>query len=408
MSNVTKTSRYKMVTERGNGFYSWDGRLYHSDIVRACIRPKTKAIGKLIAKHIRNDTEGIKTNPEAYIRFLLEEPNPYMTGQMMQEKVSNQLSLNNNAFILIIKDDYGYPSELYPIPCSGVEAIYVNNELYLKFYFVNGKTSTFPYTEIIHLRDDFHDNDIFGESPGDALSMLMETINTIDQGLISAVKNSAIIQWLLKFSTTTRPEDLKKNAKEFADNYLNIDSESIGVAAVSSTADAIRIEPKDYVPNASQTDRTKLRLYAFFNTNEKIVMSTYNENEWISYYEAVIEPLAIQMSGEYTRKIFTRRERGFGNKIIFESSNLTFASMQTKLALQAMVDRGAMTPNEWREVLNLSPVDGGDKPIRRLDTQVVNQIDSLLKNMTPDNCIQISNEVSVILNENRKGAKDIA
>jgi HK97 family phage portal protein len=331
-----------------------------------------------------------------------------MTGQMMQEKVSNQLSLNNNAFILIIKDDYGYPSELYPIPCSGVEAIYVNNELYLKFYFVNGKTSTFPYTEIIHLRDDFHDNDIFGESPGDALSMLMETINTIDQGLISAVKNSAIIQWLLKFSTTTRPEDLKKNAKEFADNYLNIDSESIGVAAVSSTADAIRIEPKDYVPNASQTDRTKLRLYAFFNTNEKIVMSTYNENEWISYYEAVIEPLAIQMSGEYTRKIFTRRERGFGNKIIFESSNLTFASMQTKLALQAMVDRGAMTPNEWREVLNLSPVDGGDKPIRRLDTQVVNQIDSLLKNMTPDNCIQISNEVSVILNENRKGAKDIA
>ena len=36
-----------------------------------------------------------------------------------------------------------------------------------------------------------------------------------------------------------------------------------------------------------------------------------------------------------------------------------------------MVDRGAMTPNEWREVLNLPPVEDGDKPLRRLDTQVV-------------------------------------
>lgn len=36
-----------------------------------------------------------------------------------------------------------------------------------------------------------------------------------------------------------------------------------------------------------------------------------------------------------------------------------------------MVDRGAMTPNEWREVLNLPPVEGGDKPLRRLDTVTV-------------------------------------
>lgn len=406
--NATKIARYKMVTETGNGFYSWNGKLYQSDVVRACIRPKTKAIGKLVAKHIRNDATGIKTNPEPYIRFLLEEPNPFMSGQVMQEKVANQLALNNNAFILIIRDEFGYPSELYPIPSTGVEAKYIDNELYLKFYFINGKNSTFPYTDIIHLRDDYNDNDIFGESPAIALTALMDIVTTTDQGIVKAIKNSSVVQWLLKFMTALRPEDLKTQAEDFAKNYLSIDSTSIGVAAVDSKADAIRVEPKDYVPNASQMDRTTKRIYSFFNTNEKIVMSTYNEDEWISYYESVIEPMATQMSNEYSRKLFTRRERGFGNKIIFEASNLTFASMQTKLALQAMVDRGAMTPNEWREVLNLSPVDGGDQPIRRLDTQVVNQIDTLLKNMTPDNYIEISNEVSVILNANRKGVKDIA
>ena len=46
---VQKMSKqtFKMVQERGNGFYAWNGRLYHSDVVRACIRPKTKAILKV-------------------------------------------------------------------------------------------------------------------------------------------------------------------------------------------------------------------------------------------------------------------------------------------------------------------------------------------------------------------------
>ena len=32
------------------------------------------------------------------------------------------------------------------------------------------------------------------------------------------------------------------------------------------------------------------------------------------------------------------------------------------------VDRGIMTPNEVRAVLNMAPVDGGDKLLRRKDT----------------------------------------
>ena len=30
-----------------------------------------------------------------------------------------------------------------------------------------------------------------------------------------------------------------------------------------------------------------------------------------------------------------------------------------------------MTPNEWRSILSLGPIEGGDKPIRRLDTALV-------------------------------------
>lgn len=56
---------------------------------------------------------------------------------------------------------------------------------------------------------------------------------------------------------------------------------------------------------------------------------------------------------------------------MYESSRLQYCSQKTKLSLVSMVDRGAMTPNEWRGVMNMAPIEGGDKPIRRLDTAEV-------------------------------------
>lgn len=363
----------QLIQDKGNSFYSWNGKIYQSDILRSCITPRATAIGKLVAKHIRNNSqEGIVINPEPYIRFLLEEPNPYMTGQMLLEKMINQLELNNNAFALINKDEFGYPCEIYPIPATSAEAIYdKNGVLYLRFTLRNMKIVTFAYSDVIHLRQDFNENDIFGTSRAEALTPLMEIVTTTDQGIVKAIRNSSAIKWLLLFKQSLRPEDLKKATKEFVDNYLSIDSETGGAAAADAKYDAKQVEPKDYVPNATQMDKTLQRIYSLLGTNEKIIQSKFTEDEWISYFEAKIEPIAIQLSNEYTRKIFSRRERGFGNKIIFEAANLQYASMNTKLQLVQMVDRGALTPNEWREVFNLAPIKGGDEPIRRLDTAVV-------------------------------------
>lgn len=366
-------TRYQMVTERGNGFYAWNGKLYQSDIVRACMRPKVKAVGKLVGKHLREslDKEGkrrLAVNADARLRYLLEEPNPYMTGQKLQEKLAAQLVLNNNAFALVIRDDNGLPVELYPIVSHSVQAVYLKDgTLCLDFLLDNGRHMRFAYADIIHLRADFCENDLFGTPLAQALLPLMQIVGTTDQGIVKAIQNSSVVRWLLKYTTSMRPEALDENAKAFAQRFLDVQNGS-GVAAVDAKADATQINPQDYVPNAAQMDRTTARIYALFNTNERIVHSAYNEDEWNAYYEAEIEPIVRELGEEYTRKLFSRRERAAGNRIVFEASNLATASMGTKLGLQAMVDRGAMLPNEWRAVLNLAPIDGGDVPIRRLDT----------------------------------------
>lgn len=389
----------QMVTLYGESYYAWNGKLYESDIIRACIRPKVKAIGKLVGKHIREDPKaGMKVNPDANIRFLLSEPNPYMTGQQMQEKIANQLCLNNNAFILIVRDENGKVIQLYPIPCIMVETKYnESGELFLKFWYRNGKYGIFRYSDIIHLRQDYNESDIFGESPAQALSQMMNVIGTIDQSIIKAIKNSSVIRWLLSFNTSLRDEDIKANVQKFVDNYLAVETDSFGAAGVDAKATVQRIEPKDFVPNAAQTDRTTERIYSFFNTNKKIVQSDYTEDEWTAYYEAEIEPVALQMQSTYSIGIFSRKERGFGNKIVFEANNLQCASLTTKLAFQAMVDRGAMTPNEWRATMNMAPVEGGDVPIRRLDTQVVNLIEKTLENMTSSNTLAVAEIIKSIL-----------
>ena len=366
----------ELMQQVGNNYISWNGTIYDSDIVRSCIRPKVKATGKLVAKHLKDvvDAEGhheLKVNPSNAIRFILDEPNPLMTGQMLQEKLATQLCLNSNAFALIIRDDYGSPMEIYPVIARTVDAVYDSaGKLRLRFTLNNNKVYEFPYEDIIHLRQDFNENDIFGTPIAPVLVPLLDVVTTTDQGVINAIKNSSIIRWLLKFTNSMRKEDLKSQAKDFADNFLAT-SEGMGVAAVDAKADAQQINPTDYVPNAAQMDRTTKRIFDLFNTNDAIVSSKYTEEQYNSYFDAEVEPVLIQLGGEYTRKLFTRRERVFGNKIVFEASAWDSASISTKLNLQAMVDRGALTPNEWRATLNLAPVPGGDDPIRRLDTAAV-------------------------------------
>jgi len=357
-----------LITDRNDWYSPWGGSLFASDIIRAAIRPKVKAIGKLSALHIREGPDGIKINPDPYMRILLEDPNPYSSGQMFREKLATQLALNGNAFALIYRDENGYPMQMYPINAVQAQAIRSETaDLMLKFWFPRGQTLTVPYADVIHLRDDYNENDLFGSPKAEALKPIMEIINASDQSIVNAVKNSSVVRWILKFKASLKKEDRDMQVKEFVDSYLSANAEG-GVVAQDPRYDVEEVNAgKQYVPSTPQQEKAIQRLYSFFGVNDKIVQAKYTEDEWLAFYEAEIEPLAQQMSEEFTRKLFSRRERGHGNRISFGGTDLSFASMQTKLSLMQMVDRGAMTANEWRRVMNLPPIEGGDVAVRRLD-----------------------------------------
>ena len=364
----TGFARYELISSPNSTFWQWDGNLMNSDIVRAAIRPKVNAVGKLNAKHIRGDGPDMRVNPEGWLRELLQNPNPHMTMQDMLGKLIWQLELNANAFAFVEKDERDYPVGIWPLPAQSVELLEHRGEVWTRFKFRGGQTVAIPYTEVIHLRKDFYSDDFFGSTGQIALQNVMEVINTTDQGIVNAIKNSAVIRWLLKFQNTLRPDDVAAQVAKFKADYLSIDANA-GVAATDPRFDAVQVKQEGlYTPAADQMQESIKRLYAYFGVNEKIVSNSFNEDEWLAFYESEIENLIIKLSNAFTNALFTLRERGFGNRVIFEGVNLAYASMKTKLELVGLVDRGIITPNEHRRILNLPPIDGGDTPIRRLDT----------------------------------------
>lgn len=379
--NPTETV-VKLVRESGNGVYTWNGELLDYADIRAMVRPFTQAAGKFDAKHIRetvdkNGEKDIKVNPEPYIRILLAEPNPMMTGAAFRQRMAWQYMLKNNAFAYIVRDANGFAIGIYLLEWTSVEALLDDQRrLYLRFNLKTGKQAVISYEDVIHIARDVGDNELFGSPNQKALETLMEVAGASDRSIIQAVKNGGAIKWLLKYTRGMRPEELKTRAKEFAKSFLdteNSEDGSIGVAATGADAEAKQVEPHDYVPNAMIMGNINKRLMAYFGTNEKIINSSYTEDEWNAYFENVIEPFAQAMAEEFTRKIFSRQERARGNRIAMDSTSLQYASMSSKLNLVQMVDRGALTPNEWRQILNLPPIEGGEKPIRRLDTQPVKE-----------------------------------
>jgi HK97 family phage portal protein len=372
--NQTNTIVFELLNDEGEGFFTLGDKLFKSDIVRACIRPKARAIGKLKAKHIRENNMECKVNPDPWIQNVLEEPNQFMSGQLLQEKLATQLDLNNNAFAYIKRNEYGYPAAVYPIPCTRIEVLEnKQGEILLKFTFKTGKVVILPYDDIIHLRQDFNESDLFGDSPYDALFPLLEVVDTIDDTVVQTVSNSRVAKWLLNFNEVLGQEEMIKNADEFVNNYMQFTGQGVKAGISEPLYNIQQVSSNSYVPEAQRSFDAMRRIYSFFNTNEKIVQSTYNENEWNTYYESVIDPIAIQLNNEFTRKFFSQRERSVGNRIVFETSNLKFASLTTKLNLSVMVDRASLTPNEWRSIMGLGPIMRGNTPIRTLNIAPIDE-----------------------------------
>ena len=371
-----KTERAELLSSSTSVFTPWSGGAYDNDVYRAAVDAIARNAAKLKGTHIIKYADRKEQPKNSKINRLLQvQPNPYMSAFDMLYKMVTHYFLYNNAFAYLQKDEKGQLEGIYPLRALHVDFLAdPNNELYCKFLFANSREVILPYVDIIHLRRNFNNNDLLGD-PNTALSPALELAHTQNEGYMNGIKSSANIRGILKFTQIMAPEKLKEEKERFIKDYLSIANDG-GIVATDQKMEYVPIDITPAIIDEKQIQAIKTKIYDYLGVSEAIVNSSYTEDEWAAFYESTLEPIAVQMSLEFTRKLFNEREQAFGNTIIFESGRLQFSSNKTKIRLIAqLVPYGLLTINQALEILNLPGVKDGDKRL-----QTLNVVDALKAN----------------------------
>lgn len=361
------TPTLEPVTIQGGRFTAWNGDAYASDIFRAGVDAIARNVSKLDAKHVIVDTDGQRPGNDSQLsRILSTRPNRYMTASSFLEKLVNLLYCHNNAFAVIDREDRRIDA-IYPVNCSGADFLEdASGRVFVRFRMKSGEEYTFPYSDVIHLRRNFNADPLLGD-PNDAIQATLELAHAQDEGIVNGIKAGATIRGILQITSILSPEKLAEEKVKFVSANLAAENQG-GVVIVDQKKTYTPIDSKPYVIDGEQVEQVRKKVYAYLGISESIVTSSYTEDEFGAFYESVIEPIALQLSQEFTEKIFTRREQAFGNRIVFSANRLQFASSKSKASMiQTLSSVGLLTVNQALEILNLPPVEDGDRRLQSLN-----------------------------------------
>ena len=364
----TKYTNAQLINSYTNFITNYNAEIYNDLSVRSCVDTIARHVAKLKPVHIIQDENGRNAQKSSINSLLANRPNIYMSTSDFLYKVASQLLYYGNAFVYIQKDNKQNINGFYPIDFTSCELKEYDNNLYLKFNFNNAKNIVIPYTDIIHIRRNYSTHDLLGQ---DAYKPLLETLTNLSksrQSISNKVENGGKISGILKLSGMVSQSEWKTKAELFADWFKSSTSKSGGVATIDSTADFIPVSTKAESAEEAQLKYLQSEVYSYFGINEAIVNGSYNETEWQAFYESIIEGIKIQLSQEFTAKVFTEKEKAYGNIIDFNSNRLTYASTTNKVNMvKELGALGLLTTNEARELFDLPPVEDGDKRLVSLN-----------------------------------------
>lgn len=364
IANVFQTFKAKyrpFMLSRGE--YMPTGTLRDNDIVGAIADAIGKNVGKLKPQVIRRDEKGLVVKNDYLARLLALRPCPEMSTYDFLYRIAADLVYTSNSFSVIFwNEEFTRVESIQPIAANSYR-LFEDDKHNIFFCFrwdYDGKTYTVPYQNVIHIKARYNKKRFMGTTPDMELKRSLDLIETSGETIKNIVNRSSSLAGYLKYNNLADDEELKTKAREFQDAYMNKDNAG-GVAAIDNSMEFKEIAQR--TPSIPTNQITFLRdnVYRYYGVNEKILTSSLNDQEFISFYENVIEPISIQLSYEFTFKLLTPREIGYGNRIDFVANLLQYATLQTREVIGGgMYDRGALSVNEYRELMYYGPVEGGD------------------------------------------------
>jgi len=363
-----KNSRFAPTFDGFAPIYSQFGTdIYASDVVQQAIKCIVDEMKKLNPMHVRythNDPVPVKGD----IQDVLDAPNELMTTCDFIEKVVWLLMLNYNAFIIPVY--YTWTDEktgverrsyeaLFPIKPTQVDFIEdASGKLFVKFYFWNGTSTTIPYDSVIHIRYNYSVNQFMGgnemgQPDHVALLKTLELNDTLLKGIAKSMKASYAVNGIVKYNTLMDSGKTEAALRDLERKLLNNES---GFLPLDLKADFTPLEHKSELVDEPTLKFIDEKILRNWKVPLCILTGDYTKEQYEAFFQSALEPLIKSISQAFTKKIFTRREKAFGNKIEFYPEDLIFMTITQKIEMvNLLTPTGALFENEKRTIFGLRP-----------------------------------------------------
>ncbi|CEN29822.1 portal protein [[Clostridium] sordellii] len=363
-------------------FSQFGNDVYVSDIVNNCIRSKATEISKLQPKHIRTNGDTQKTVNSSINRLLKFGPNEIMTTKDFLEKCTWLHEKKYNCFIYPkyeLKEVNGGTARCYTgfYPLDPTEVDFLEDptgKIYIKFYFGDGDSYTFPYSDIIHWRKEFSDDPLLGGglngvSKDETILNVLKVNHSLTEGLDKAVKASLTVRGLLKINTMMDDEKQEEERQSFESKLTNSQS---GILPIDIKSDYIPINVNPTLIDKNTLEFIEGKILKHYGTSIPIITGNFTDEEYQAYYEKILEPDIIGLGQAFSKTLFTDRELEHGNEVIFYGQKLLFTNTKNKIAVADILgNRGALTDNQLLELFGYPPFEGGDE--RHMSLNFINR-----------------------------------
>jgi HK97 family phage portal protein len=349
-------------------YTQFGNNIYASDVVQQALKCIVDEMKKLNPTHVRyKDADPVPV--KGTVQDVLNIPNPLMTASEFIEKICWLLLMNYNAFVLPVfytwtdKEtgaERRYYEELWPLNPTQVDFIEdASGRLFVNFWFWDGSQTTIPYDNVIHIRYNYSVNqymggNIIGQPDHAALLETLELNHTLLQGVAKAMKASYAVNGVVKYNTLIDDGATEAALKELERKLNNSES---GFLPLDMKADFTPLAKTTQLVDDKTLKFIDEKILRNFGVPLEILIGNYTKEQYESFYQKTLEPLIIALSQAFTKKIFTRRELAFGNKIELYPKELIFMTVsQTIEMVNTLAPTGGLFENEKRVAFGLRPL----------------------------------------------------
>lgn len=347
---LKQAKMFQMLDGYVPAFHTWSGSVFESDLIRAAL----DAHGRHAAKLAPTLSGSAKENLRNRLKI---QPNAVQTWPQFLYREAVITYAKNTAFIVPTRGEYGETNGVTGIIPKKWELVEYKGEPFVRFILDKGKRLAVELSQVGILTRYQYESELFGES-NEAMKPVLDLIELQRQGIQEGIKNGASYRFSAQSDNWAKDEDLAKEMERFNKFTFQNRKASGGMILFPNTYTNVQqLRQEAYKVDAEQLKTIKESVFDYFAINEDVIQGKVFGDAWLSFYESSVEWFAIQISEVMSKMLFSERERQFGNRIDFTSNRLQYMSNADKMnAISQMADRGLMTRNELRQILNLAPL----------------------------------------------------